>query len=128
MNQPLMKRIFLTCSLFLTITAQAQPGFLQLEDIWASPKLYARSVPGFNAMQDGEHYTNSEEISEGSAIIKYAFKTGKAVDTLLKPSQLITAKDTISFDDYKFSKDEKNPSIATAHAKIIMFLIAPTAN
>lgn len=107
MNQPLMKRIFLTCSLFLTISAQAQPVFLQLEDIWASPKLYARSVPGFNAMQDGEHYTNSEEISEGSAIIKYAFKTGKAVDTLLKPTQLITAKDTISFDDYKFSKDEK---------------------
>ncbi|MBL7923246.1 MAG: S9 family peptidase [Bacteroidia bacterium] len=113
-----MKRSFkfagsLCLGLILLISnADAQQGFLKLEDIWGSPKLFARTAGGFNSMKDGEHYTNTEETQHGTALVKYNFKTGKAVDTLLKASQLISSPDTIDFSSYTFSPDESKILLA----------------
>ncbi len=93
-------------SLLGICSLQAQKADLKLDEIWGSPKFLSRTVPGFNAMKDGESYTTSSEISGGQAIIRYSIKTGKATDTLLHPAQLITGTDTVDFDDYSFSGDE----------------------
>ena len=85
----------------------AQKGDLKLEDIWGSSLFISRSVPGFNAMKDGESYTTSVQTENGQAIVRYNIKTGKATDTIVKPFQLINKKDTIEFDAYSFSADEK---------------------
>lgn len=88
-------------------TLSAQKSDLKLEDIWGSTRFISRSVPGFNAMKDGESYTTSVQTANGKAVVRYNIKTGKAADTLVKPSQLISKKDTIEFDAYSFSADEK---------------------
>lgn len=93
--------------LFICSGAFAQQGFLKLEDIWGSPKLFAKKAFGFNAMNDGEHYSNTEDTENGIVLVKYSFRTGKAIDTLLRASDLISGKDSISFTDYKFSEDEQ---------------------
>lgn len=84
-----------------------QSEMLQLEDIWGSPKLFARTVEGFRALNDGEHYSKTVETENGDAIVSFSFLTGKAVDTILKPTALIIMNDTIEFSDYSFSKDEQ---------------------
>lgn len=96
--------VLLICS---ATTLSAQKSDLKLEDIWGSTRFISRSVPGFNAMKDGESYTTSVQTSNGQAVVRYNIKTGKAADTLVKPSQLISKKDTIEFDAYSFSADEK---------------------
>lgn len=105
-----MKTIKLFTLCLLTLTAQsvlAQKKTLKNEDIWSSRKLFAKTVGGFNAMNDGEHYSQEETGEKGVSILKYTFKTGSANDTLVKPSMLIRANDTLTFDSYTFSPDEK---------------------
>lgn len=97
------KRIILPLLLIINTILHAQSGLLQLEDIWASPKFFARTASGFSAMKDGEHYTDMDNNS----IIRYAFRSGKAVDTLLKSSELISGSDTVDFTEYSFSEDEQ---------------------
>jgi dipeptidyl-peptidase-4 len=91
----------------LSITSvNAQQGTIQLEDIWGSPKLYAKKEGGFSSMNNGDFYTNTAKGSTGTCIVKYAFATGKAIDTLLQPNQLISGTDTVEFTNYSFSPDE----------------------
>lgn len=92
--------------LLISTTGLSQNADLKLEDIWGSTKYLSRTVPGFNAMKDGESYTTRQEISGGQAIVRYSIKTGKATDTLLRPEQLISGQDTVGFDTYSFSIDE----------------------
>ncbi len=86
--------------------AFAQDKLLKLEDIWASPKLFARTERGFLSMKDGEHYTNIADAENETFLVKYNFSDGKSVDTLLNSSQLTNGKDTIELGDYSFSEDE----------------------
>ena len=46
-------------------------------------KYRAKSVPGMKSMNDGEHYTLLEN---NKLIVKYSYKTGKAVDTIFNAS------------------------------------------
>lgn len=90
-----------------TVSLNAQKSELRLEDIWGSPAYLSRSVPGFNAMKDGESYTTYVQTAAGAAIVRYSIKSGLATDTIVKPSMLIHRADTIDFDDYSFSADEQ---------------------
>ena len=92
-------------SAFFLSTGMAQDRAFQLEEIWGSTKLYARMAAGFNAMPDGENYSNAEEKMGGTYILKYSFKTGKVIDTLIRPADLISNGDTVDFTDYSFSSD-----------------------
>lgn len=62
-------------------------------------------------MADGEHYT---AVSRGH-IIRYAYATGKAVDTLFRSGQLIdpVSGDTLPFDDYNFCSREQRLLLST---------------
>ena len=53
-----------------------------LEDIWTLGSLNARSVPGFNFMKDGKHYTRNE----GGNIEQYDLTSGQKVATIFDAS------------------------------------------
>ena len=50
--------------------------------IWYSGEFRSERVGGIRSMDDGKHYTSLENSKWGSTIVKYAYKTGGAVDTL----------------------------------------------
>lgn len=101
-------KLFSFTLLMLTVqTVWAQKKSLKNEDIWSSRKLFAKTVGGFNAMNDGEHYTQEVIAEDGKSILKYTFKTGSATDTLVTPRMLVRGTDTLAFDSYSFSPDEK---------------------
>lgn len=84
-----------------------QGGMIQVEDIFGSSKFFARTIGGFNSMNNDDFYTSTETIDKGKYIIQYSFSTGKAVDTILRPAQLFAFKEAAEFGSYKFSDDER---------------------
>ncbi|MBN4062003.1 S9 family peptidase [Bacteroidales bacterium AH-315-I05] len=88
---------------------------LTLEEIWSEWKFTAESVSGVRSMSDGLHYTSLEKIKNGSAVVKYSYKTGEAVDTIAKSAALIPegAEKPIDIEEYQFSADENKLLIAT---------------
>jgi len=115
----MMKKIF-TILLLLTSTTHnsfSQKGFLQLDDIWNSRKLNAQTVSGFNSMNNGEYYSNSVYAPDFQ-IVKYAFKDGKALETILTENDLVYNGDTITISDYQFSSNE-NMILLSANTEAI---------
>ena len=99
--------ICLISILIKPIHSVAQEATLQVEDIYGSSKLFARTVAGFNSMHDDNYYSGIEKYEQGKSIIRYSFSTGKAVDTILRPSDIQSAKEALDFSSYSFSPDEK---------------------
>lgn len=112
-----MKKIFflsiITVCAFATLTAQEKQ--ITLEDIWTNYQFYPQSVPGFNFMNDGKHYTRRERAKDGVALVKYDITTGEAVETLFTSSQMKAANEDApqTFDSYEFSADESKILLAT---------------
>ncbi|HEX2937207.1 MAG TPA: S9 family peptidase [Bacteroidales bacterium] len=82
-------------------SAQKAVRALTLNDAIASGTYYARTISGLESMNDGEHYTSIV----ANNIIKYSYKTGLPVDTLLSKASL--QKYYIeSIESYAFNSDE----------------------
>lgn len=79
-----------------------------LDEIWKENKFKMEMVSGLNSMKDGVHYTSLESDSTGGFIVKYSYKTGLAVDTIITPEMLIPeGKDkAVEMESYLFSADE----------------------
>ncbi|MBL0316745.1 MAG: hypothetical protein IPP69_13660 [Flavobacteriales bacterium] len=76
-----------------TLQTQAQSG-LSNEIIWKGSEFSAEFIGGLNSMNDGLHYTSTEESDAfGTRIVKYSYATGKEVGVIA------TAKDI--FGDVK---------------------------
>lgn len=71
------------------------PKEIKLEDIWTNYTFIAKSVPGFNFLKDGKHYTR---LVDGS-IKKYDLVTGKFVEDIYTQEGM---------NAYTFSPDEKS--------------------
>jgi dipeptidyl-peptidase-4 len=112
-----MKKIGLLIVAVLIIlpTLTAQNKQITLEDIWTNYAFYPRSVPGFNFLNDGKHYTRQVRSTKGAAIVKYDITNGKAIDTLFFASEMqnADAKAPENFDSYEFSADESMLLLAT---------------
>ncbi|MEI6815548.1 MAG: DPP IV N-terminal domain-containing protein [Bacteroidota bacterium] len=89
-----------------SILAQNSKKDITLEDIWKNNTFKAETVSGIESMKDGLHYTT---YADGN-ILKYEYKTGKVVDTILSEK---TLKDKISIGDYRFNADESRIIIKT---------------
>jgi hypothetical protein len=50
--------------------------------IWYSGEFRSEYVSGVRSMNDGKHYTSLEQSDLGSSIVKYAYASGAAVDTM----------------------------------------------
>jgi len=110
-----MRIILSLFTLFLlTISVNAQQE-ITLEDIWKNYKYYAKSVPGFNFMNDGKHYTRLED----QVIKKYDLTSGKVVGDILVAANL---KDKAGFggeiSSYSFSGDESKIIIESERESI----------
>ncbi|MGB1942913.1 MAG: hypothetical protein ACPHSC_03385, partial [Flavobacteriales bacterium] len=104
-------RVIHATSLALT-AALCLPSFGQEakfsnESIWASGTFRTEYVWGIRSMADGKHYTTQERDSDlGSCIVKWSYKTGQPVDTLL--TSVAAFEDaSLGFSSYEFSSDER---------------------
>lgn len=75
------------------------------EKIWYSGTFRSEGVYGIRSMADGIHYTSLEYTDAGNAVVKYAYRTGEAVDTLAKSTDIYGGEGRI--DGYQFSADEQ---------------------
>ena len=104
-------RIIFTFILAILLMPMAYPQTktITLDDIYRNGTFRSRSVYGVRSMNDGEHYTTLEESRH---IVKYAYQTGKAVDTLL--SLRWKHQNNISrISDYELSGDERKIIVST---------------
>ena len=98
----------------LPLTAQ-EVAKITVEDIYASGKLNAKRVPGFNFLNDGKHYTRQE----GTKINQYDLTTGEMVATLFDAAEIPENTDfNGEIDDYTFSKNEERILIASETEQI----------
>lgn len=107
-----MKKVsFLLLLCLFALAGAAQGGkALELQDV-ISGKFYPENIYGVIPIPgDGEHY--SQMNAEGTQIIKYSFKTGKAVEVLFDAA---TARECPfkRFDSYSFAPDGSKLLIAT---------------
>ncbi len=91
-----------------------------LNDLWKDFTFTSETVYGLRSMKDGVHYTAQESDDRESFIVRYEYKTGQVIDTMLRSSWLIPdgSKDTLTIDAYQFSPDESKIMIATGTEKI----------
>ena len=112
-----MKKIYTlaTCYLLIATCAFAQKKEITLEVIFVKNTFAVKHIYGLESMKDGEHYTTLANGKSNPAIVRYEYKTGNAVDTILKEDWLLTPdkKEKISIENYSFSADEKKILIAT---------------
>ncbi len=123
------KHFFLICFLFSSSSISFSQKQITLEDIWQKNTFAVKRIYGIRSMKDGEHYTTQSNGRNGTAIIKYEYKTGNVIDTVLKSTWLAPTlkgeeKDKSSLqgggqiEDYQFSTDE-NKILITAESEQI---------
>ena len=96
----------------ITLTGQ---GEISLNDIWRDYKYIAKRVPGFNFMNDGQHYVRLEN----NAIKKYDLLTGEFVQDLVMGNNL---KDMAGFSgvisSFNFDANEEKVLIKSQSESI----------
>ena len=101
--------LILAFAWLLSPAACPQTKTITLDDIYRNGTFRSRSIYGLRSMKDGEHYTTLEE---GRYVVKYAYQTGKSVDTLL--SLRWNRQQNINrIADYELSGDERQVLIST---------------
>lgn len=93
----------------LPVVAQGEKRFT-LEDFTVTGAFAARQVAGMRSMSDGNHYTMLE--AGGTRLVKYSYKTGLAVETLIDLSDKKYAA-VKRIQDYAFSPDETHLLLCT---------------
>lgn len=106
--------LILGAFLFCTINLHAQSN-ISVEDIYASARFSENSVPGFNFLADGKHYSQLE----GNEIVKYDLTTGKSAGTIFDAGEV---PENTNFngqiDGYSFSADETKILISSETERI----------
>ena len=97
-----MKNLFVVIVICLGVTLHGQQD-ITLASIWQDFEFSPKSVPGFNFLNDGRHYTRLED----NVIKKYDITTGAFVEDIFSAS---TIKGQLGFDGnidkYSFNHDE----------------------
>ena len=100
--------------LFSPNLSRSQEANFNNEAIWASGTFRTEYVWGIRSMANGKHYTTQEyDKNEGSCIIKWSYKTGQIVDTLLTSNEAF-GDPRETFQGYEFGSDERFVLLTTA--------------
>lgn len=106
-----MRYLVLTALSMLTVfNAYTQEAKKQitLEDIWKKGTFKIQSVPGFNAMQDGERYTQIDQEKDKSQSINiYDLASGRKIKSLFNSKRQLYKGKTLYINSYLFSQDER---------------------
>ena len=107
-----MRKIFHMLCFFVLLVSQvtAQNKTLSLNDFFVQRTFGTQKVHGLRSMNDGEHYTILE--ANGTKIVKYSYKTGLPVATLLD-LQTIEESPVQRISDYNFNSNESRILICT---------------
>ena len=105
--------LFTACTVLFAFGQETEK--FTLEDIHASAKYRPESVWGLRSMNDGVHYTSLARTKKGVALVKYQYKNGKAVDTLM---QTASEEQLKRISGYSFSADEQKILVKTDVEKI----------
>ena len=100
--------LFLFVALCLQVPAEDKQ--LSLNDFFVKGTFRTEGVYGLRSMNDGEHYTVVE--GNGARIVKYSYKTGLPVATLLDLSQIEDCP-VKYLNDYTFNADESRILLCT---------------
>lgn len=92
----------------VTVTAQNTKE-ITLEDVWKKFSFYPASVDGINSMNDGINYT---VLENGLSVVKYEYKTGKKIATLIDVKELNNSS-IKNISEYEFSSDESKLIFST---------------
>lgn len=120
----LKKNVIQLALLLLSTATMAQKQNITLEHLFAHRTFAGKSVHGLRSMNDGEHYTTIAQ----NALVKYSYKTGEAVDTLVKISDFNNEEITELWN-YQFSTDEQriifyiNPRYVYRHSFIANYYV-----
>lgn len=111
-----MRYFLLLPALLLAFVAYGQNTGKQitLEDIWKNGTFTMKSVPGFNAMNDGMHYTKIDVDNKHQYIRSYSLKTGERESTLFDGTAQLAGGKELSVEHYTFSKDEQQMLLFTS--------------
>jgi len=111
--------------LLLAAMAAAQFSFAQgghkkisLEDIWTKNTFAVKSVPGFNAMEDGMHYTQTDKAGDAQQVNVYELATGNKIKTLFDNGMQQYNGKKLSVDEYVLSKGEQKMLLLTESKNI----------
>lgn len=112
-----MKKIVALLLVLAVTTLNAQKKQITTEEVWRDYAFFPAMFPGFNSMNDGTHYTQTEENGD---LAKYELSTGKQVAILVKAEELVPEGKTapIKIDDYSFSDDESKLVIRNEYTPI----------
>ena len=108
-----MKKLIILCALCASaFNIYAQKQEITLDDIFSKGTFAAKGVAGFNSLKDGKYYCAQDDNEN---IIRYSFETGKAIDTLVKKSDLVLpgSGKTLSGFSFKWSSDESKILLET---------------
>lgn len=98
-----MKYFFVyTLALMISFSSFAQKN-IELEDIWKNKKFQPKSVPGFNFLKDGRHYTRLV----GNVIKKYDITSGEFVEDIFDATVIMGQKGfEAKMNGFTFNGDE----------------------
>ena len=109
--------LFLSIGLFLSpsIFAQLQKE-ITVKKIWQDYQFVGKSVPGFNFLKDGKHYTR---LIKDRSIEQFDLVSGQPVKTIFTISDITDGQDfPDKFDSYTFSEGEDKILLETDSEKI----------
>lgn len=115
-----MKKLSVTLYLilFASLCIYAQKT-ITLEDIWKKSTFSAKSIPGFNFLKDGKHFTRLEKDGAFPVVNQYDLTTGEKVKNLVHANELKGDNEFKKvFDGYSFSENEDKILIATQSESI----------
>lgn len=104
-----MRYLLFILAAFISISTIAQTGDkeITLEDVWKKGTFRGRSVPGFNAMKDGERYSKIEREGKNLLISIYSIKTGEKLTSVFNTKDAFSANQAYQMGSYQFSDDEQ---------------------
>lgn len=112
--------LWLFMAMFTTQVVFAQSGNKQitLEDLWKNGTFRVKDVPGFNAMKDGQRYTQIDREGKRMYIRAYNLETGKPERTLFDNEKNKFGSNELTVESYTFSKDEQKMLLLTESQNI----------
>lgn len=100
---------------FLIIISLSSQKEITTEDLWQNHTFFANSVPGFNFLKDGKHFTRLQD----NVIKKYDLTSGEFVSEILNGEELKGQEGfTGTIQSYSFSDDEHRIMIKSEVAAI----------
>lgn len=107
-----MKKLFFILFIGSALLLRTQTK-ITLEDVFVKGTFNASGVEGYNAMNDGIHYTNLKQVSGGFDLVKYDIKSDKEIAVLVKGEDVKFNGKNIPIDNYSFSPDESKLLLST---------------